>query len=380
MKAALYCGVFLLALSAEAQASAYSDFNAGIAAHNDGDAAGTIRAMSLALAAPDLPVHLKPAALFDRADAYARSGEIDLALSDLSACLALAPENYAALVRRADIYLSKRSFDLARRDYIEAARIRPELPLAYAGRGTVDITERKYDDALGVLADGLARSPWSLDFYVLRSEAYRLSGRYDQAIREDETAIGRDADFADAYFARGKARQDFGDVATALADFHKAHDLNMDDGDLLFTMGVAEWELGRFEDAAHSFRRVPAGTRLSDYALLWSFLAGAKRNAVGAVAQEAAATDLKRWPGPIVKLIAGTSTAPDVLASAKDGDADARSAQTCEADFYVGEWQLYQGNRDEARRLLGEAGRVCGIEMVELGAVKAELKRMRWTA
>jgi lipoprotein NlpI len=381
MKAALCFGVLVLAFPAGAEASAYSDFNAGIVAHNDADTAGTIRAMSLALAAPDLPAHLKPAALFDRAEAYGTSGQLDLALADLSACLALTPANYEALLRRGDIYLSRKSFDLARRDFAAAIRARPELPEAYAGKGTVALTDHKYDEALAAFADGLSHSWWTLDFHVLRSEAYRLSGRYDPAIKEDETAIAKDADFADAYFARGKARQDAGDLPSALADFKKALDLKLDDGELRLAMGIAEWELGRFEDAARSFKHVPADTRVSDYALLWSFLAGAKRNAVASeVTEKAAGADLKHWPGPIVRLIAGTTTAPDVFVSARQGDGDAQSAQTCEADFYVGEWQLYEGNRDEARRLLGEASRACSREMVELGAANAELKRLGWTA
>ncbi len=373
MKAAFCGAALLLALPAQAQASAFSDFNAGIAAHNDGDAEGTIRAMSAALAAPDLPAHLEPTALFDRADAYGRTGRIDLALADLDRCIALVPANYAALLRRGDIHLSKRMFDLARKDYDDAIRARPELPLAYAGRGTVDITDRKYDAALKTFADGLAHSPWSLDFHVLGSEALRLSGRYDQAIKEDDDAIARDGEFADAYYARGKVRQDQGDAAAALADFHKALELRMDDGDLRFSMGIAEWELGHNPEAADSFGRVPAGGRLSAYALLWRFLADAKSD----VAKAAATLDLKRWPGPIVNLLAGRATVPEVFASAKDGDAD---AQTCEADFYVGEWQLHAGNRDEARRLIAEAARACGIEMIELGAAKSELKRRGWTA
>jgi hypothetical protein len=86
--------------------------------------------------------------------------------------------------------------------------------------------------------------------------------------------------------------------------------------------------------------------------------------------------DLKTWPGPLLSLYAGTATADDVFAAAKQGDTDAQKDQSCEAYFFVAEWHLDRKENAAAGPLLELAGSSCRRELPESHAAHAELKRL----
>jgi lipoprotein NlpI len=376
MNRIILSGLIVAVLSTRAGASAFSDFNQGISAHDAGEPAGTVRYMSAALANTALPAHLRPAALLDRGQAYMVQKQYDLALADYSALLALTPGDYTALMERGTLHAMRKEFELARADFAEAIRVRPDMPRPYAEHGAAFMAEHRFDEALKDYSDGLAASWWSIEFYRLRSEAYRLSARYDAAIKEDEAALARDDKYAGAYIARGRVHEDMGELKAALSDYEKAADLESDNPELPFLEGMVEWKLARFDDAGRSFSHLPAH---SPYAFIWNYLAEARRrSAAGDLAEKAAKLDAAEWPAPVVKLIAGTATPDEVVAKAgEEKDALQRKAQICEADFYVGEWQLLHGDEARAKALLGEAARDCEIGGIERGAAVVELARLK---
>jgi len=376
MSRIILSGLIAAVLATPADGSAFSDFNQGISAHNLGEPADTIRYMSAALANAALPAHLRPAALLDRGQAYAIQKQYDLALADYNALLALTPGDYTASLERGALHVLRKEYELARADFAEAIRARPGMPRPYAEHGDAFMAERRFDEALKDYSDGLAASWWSIEFYRLRSEAYRLSGRYDAAIKEDEAALARNDKYSGAYIARGRAREDMGELKAALSDYEKAADLESDNPELPFLEGLVQWKLARFDDAARSFRRMPAS---APYVLIWNYLAEARRSpTAGDFVERAAKLDSAGWPAPVVKLIAGTATADEVVAKAGEGkDAAQRKAEVCEADFYVGEWQLLHGDEARAKAMLGDAARDCEIGGVERGAASVELGRLK---
>jgi tetratricopeptide (TPR) repeat protein len=374
MRLAFLCCVIAAVSTTQAGASAYSDFNQGVSAHNIDEPDEAIRYLTQALSAPDLPAHLRPAALMDRAHAYAWKKQYDLALADYDACVALIPGSYTVLIQRAELHAVRREFDLSRIDYSAAIKTRPELPRTYAEQGQTYVEQRRFDEAIKNYTDGLAASWYTLEFYPLRSEAYRMSARYDAAIKEDDIAISRDASFSDAFLARAHARQDSGNLTEALADYEKARNLDSEDPELPLLEGVVQWELGHFDDAARVFRR---GSEKSQYIFVWNYLADAKRRDLPrGLSDKLAKLDQDRWPAPVAKLIAGTAKPDDVFAAVREGDTFQRRTQACEANFYVGEWQLIQGDKTEAKRLLSQAAQACETGALELGAAKIELSRL----
>ena len=68
---------------------------------------------------------------------------------------------------------------------------------------------------------------------------------------------------------------------------------------------------------------------------------------------EAERRALAPWPGAIFALYHGRTTPEAVRAAAeRESDPVLRARRICDADFYLGEYQLEKGAADEARRLL----------------------------
>jgi lipoprotein NlpI len=114
------------------------------------------------------------------------------------------------------------------------------------------------------------------------------------------------------------------------------------------------------------------------YYALWLYLAQSHQGKDGkaALQRNASAIDLKSWPGAVVGFYLGKSTADQVASAARTGNAKAQHDQQCEADFYLGEQTLLTGDKDEGKRLLGEAADTCDHRFIEYMGAKAELERV----
>jgi lipoprotein NlpI len=76
------------------------------------------------------------------------------------------------------------------------------------------------------------------------------------------------------------------------------------------------------------------------------------------------------WPYAVVELFLGQRTAEATLAA--PGKPDER----CEAQFYIGEWQLLRADRPAAIESLRTAASTCPKDFVEFMDAQAELKRL----
>ncbi len=376
-RTALGCCLYA-ALAGAAAASGYSDFNAGVAARSDRNRDDTIRYLSRALAAPDLPAHLRPIALYDRAEAYLLNKQYDLAVADLTSCLALAPGDYSALIQRGGIYEEQKRFDLARADFTAAANRRPELLTGYAARAQVDIDEGKYEDAIRDYDEGLKASPGDLDLILLRGEAKRMAGHALEAIGDFGKVIERDSHSAAAYMLRARIYLESGDARAAVSDYEDALDLEPDDPGLRQVAGIAQWELGRYRDAARNFTRSAADPKRAAFSYLWLYLTDTKRDMLDRdFAERAAKLDLAEWPGPILRFFIGKASEDEVLAAAAQGDADTRPDRVCDANFFLGEWHLVKSETDRAGALLGEAAKTCRDELPSAHIARREMSRLK---
>jgi lipoprotein NlpI len=95
------------------------------------------------------------------------------------------------------------------------------------------------------------------------------------------------------------------------------------------------------------------------------------------VKPEAERRALAPWPGAIFALYLGKSTPEAVRAAAeRETDPALRAKRTCDADFYLGEYQLEKGAADEARRLFQSAADGCPASAREAAFARFELNRL----
>ncbi len=372
----LACVLAAAAISGAA-ASGFSDFNAGINARNDRNRDDVVRFMSRALAAPDLPQHLRATAFYDRAAAYVELKQPDLAIADYTSALALAPDDYNSLIERGALYGDKKQYDAARADFAAAIKRRPDLLAGYASHAEANLDEKKYDDALKDYNDGLVVSPADPDLIVLRGEALRMAGRYDEAIKDFTSVVESHSRYTAALILRARAYQQSGKTHAAVSDYEDAIDLEPDNLGLRETAGIAQWIDGSYRAAARNFARSAADPKLAAFSYLWLYLAAAKRRSSDDdFAQNAPKLDLAAWPGPIVKLFLGQAVPDEVFAAAKQGEPDAQKDHLCEADFFVAEWQLSKSDPASAKSLLSDAAAVCRDELPESFISRIELARL----
>lgn len=361
-----------------AMSSAYSQFNAGIAAETNENHADAVKLMTQALSAPDLPDHLRPTALQVRAEAYIGIKRYELAIDDFTAALALRPQNYDLLIERGSVYGEEKKFDLARGDFATAIRLRPELEQAYVSHAAANLAQEKYDDAIKDYTDAIQISPDDVDLVLLRAEANRLASRFDKAMTDYDAAIRNASRYSTAYSLRAFAHLESGDLRGAVSDYDEALDIDPNDPELQEAAGFAQWDYGDYRAAARQFAKSLVDPKRAPFSTLWLHLATIKRgNRDDDLATRAAKLDLKAWPGPLVSLYAGMASEDQVFDAAKQGDEDVQKDHLCEANFFVGEWHLERKEDAAARTFLQTSASSCPRGLPESYAARAEYGKLK---
>ena len=216
-------------------------------------------------------------AYINRADAYDRKGEHDLAITDYTKAIKIYSKDPKVYTKRGFIYVKKGKYNLAIADYSEAIRLDPKYVEAYRAREDVYLVKREYDLAFadydeiirlsrtsenteivndkrrrrldidwGAIADYTETIWWEirdLDKTIRRNPqdamAYNNRGdiyseklhNLDEAFKDYNEAIRLKPDYATAYKNRGELFQDIGVYDLAIADYSRAIKFASDETD-----------------------------------------------------------------------------------------------------------------------------------------------------
>jgi lipoprotein NlpI len=221
---------------------------------------------------------------------------------------------------------------------IEGGDLAPSyLPSAHLGRARALLHNKRCAIAFADLSDAITLRPDFVDAYSLRAEADKCLERDDAALA-DATAAIQLRPAAGYYFTRAR---------------------------LL-------WGKGNFEQAQADASLAVAGDPGNAYFLLWQAMTAQRAGAQdqGRFAQQAG--PLAGWPKPLLELFAGRGSPEDVWrAASRDPNLK------CEADFYVGEWQLARGDAGTAKKLFQTATAECPRDYIAFDAARRELNRVR---
>jgi lipoprotein NlpI len=135
---------------------------------------------------------------------------------------------------------------------------------------------------------------------------------------------------------------------------------------------VARYDAGDFKGASADLLR---SLEIDEdaYAMLFRFLAQSRAGeaAEAELTANAGRLKTKEWPFAVTELYLGTRTPAATLAAA------ATPEQKCEAQFYLGQWQIVKANRADAETALRAAMDTCPKSFIEYRAAVAELKRLK---
>jgi lipoprotein NlpI len=299
----------------------------------------------------------------------------DRALSDCKEAIRIDSAYAPAYLNRGNAYLNKADYEHAFADFNEAIRLDPKSAWAYSERGDVYRHNGDFGHALADFSEAIRLNPNYAIAYFFRGELYKHMGDFDHAMVDLNESIRFDPNYARAYLVRGSLSYSMGNSPDALPDFDKAIRLDPDDASAYFNRGVAYFLVGgRIADAQADFKKANQLNPQDPYAALWLDLTERRNDVPSHLAETAKQVDKNVWPAPVIRQFLGELNAAQTIAAAADEDPKKRLAQTCEANFYSGEFALLnKKTKPEALRLLKLAAGDCPLGFIESTAAIAEL-------
>jgi lipoprotein NlpI len=213
--------------------------------------------------------------------------------------------------------------------------------------------------------------------YLDRGRAYLRNGQCAPALSDIQAAKALNANEIEVTVSLATAQDCAGDFKSAEASYTAAIAIEPN-WQFFFARGRTRWAQDKFADAADDFAAVIRANPKYQYPVLWLAITQSRitKPDTDAFARAASSLDLDNWPGPLVKFYIGQARQLDVDAGVHS-DTQNVAARQCEADFYVGEWQLAHLNAAAARPLLQSAFEKCPANFVERGAAKIEIARLK---
>jgi lipoprotein NlpI len=320
----------------------------------------------------------RASALSSRCGWWWAKKDSDHALTDCNEAIRGDRNLAAAYLNRGNVYLSKSDFDHAFADFNEAIRLDPKNAWAYAERGNLYKNKGDFEHALADLNESIKLDPGYALAFFSRGDLYRTRGNLARAMADMNDTLRLDPNYALAYFTRGRLSYMLGNGPAALDDFGRAIKLNADDATVYFNRGVAYYTIGgRNPDAIADFTKAIELNPKDAYAAIWRELAERRNNAPSHLAEAVKQLDMTAWPAPVIRLFLGELNTEQTFGAAFDTDPQVKTAQTCEANFYSGEFVLLKKNKKEAERLLKLAADECPPSFIESTAAIAGLIRLK---
>ena len=176
----------------------------------------------------------RAAALYGRAAAYRRAGELDESIDDLDALTELLPSAPEVLILRGVNYYDKGQYDRAIKDFDHALEMNPKSGEAYMERGM----------------------------------AYRMKDQYPQALSDYDRALKLLPDNPTVLNNRAWAYYALRKNDEALADIERVHAIPFENAGTQDTHAHILAALGRQDEAMKAFRRtmdLGGAARIKDY-------------------------------------------------------------------------------------------------------------------
>jgi len=226
-------------------------------------------------------------------------------------------------------------------------------------RGAAYLNAGMYDRGIEDFDSALRLEPNGTMTLVLRGNAYLLKGQYDNAMGNFDKALN---------------------TISALdgAPNFKAHSTDKAKATVLFVRGMTKFysisPLASIDDFATAVKL----DSTDSFKVIWLHLARIRsgQDDNQELEHNSSMVLADKWPAPIINLYRGKATLEEVLAKAKIGNDYMKADQACDANFYVAEFYLQRGMKDEARYLFQAAAKTCHKGNVELGFAGNELKTM----
>ena len=240
-----------------------------------------------------------------RGVAYYNKGDYDRAIQDADQAILLNPNEMSFYDTRGEAYKKKSDYDHAIQDFNEAIHLNPNHERAYYDRGEAYLDKDDYDRAIQDFSEAIHLNSNDARAFNNCGVAYHKKGDYSRAIQDYNQAISLNSNYTIAYSSRGLAYSAQSNLPAATADF------------------------------MHTISAEPS-SNAAVYAVLMLHIIMKRQGHDDAqqLAQVAAAADMSKWPGPVLKLDMKQMTADAVMMAAANPGFDRQKWRVCEANYF----------------------------------------------
>jgi lipoprotein NlpI len=284
-------------------------------------------------------------ALYQRGTGHAAKGEYQDAVRDYTQALKFAPNSSDALYNRGGAYSKLGRWDDALADFDALLEIVPNDPNTYYARAWVHAQRGEDKAAIADLDRVLEIVPSDQEALLDRGGMNIRAGRYDDAVRDFGALLKLDSKAAAAAYNRGRAYYAKEDFENAAEDFALTLKLRADNPYAALRLFLAQSHLGKGDEAV-----LKKGIDKLDPTI---------------------------WPRPLLELFTGTGKDPELIAGINELPPKLRSDVLCEAQYYLGERALLNGDEKAARDYFTAAAATGASNIIEHIDAKAALARMK---
>ena len=203
----------------------------------------------------------------------------------------------------------------------------------------------------------------------------------EQALRDFNAALALDPDDAESYNSRGVVYHKEKEYDLARADFDLSIRLAPDRAYPYYSRAHLHYYQGRFAEAQDDLESGLSLAAPADepYGMVWLFATMVQQgdeNAGTVLRDYLARQESRTWPMPLLQLFTGELSPEEVLAAATAPEASKDREQKCEANFYLGLWHQFRGERELARDAFQQAVNSNVKKFIEYQFGRVELERL----
>jgi lipoprotein NlpI len=290
--------------------------------------------------------------LYQRGRANVVLQKSDEAIADFAAAAKALPDQLSFRLELADAYARVGKSDEAIKTFEAAIKSFPDVPVVYNNRGMFLQRQGKPAEAIADFTQALELNPKF--YFALTNRGFSLLKSGDAAAAENDltATLKLNSNQPRAYGLRASARLSLGRIEEGIADHEKSVELDPKNPIAWADLGYARFFAGRYADSVKAFDKAIELDEGRRYLNPWRYLAMAKAGDGEAAKEKFAkliqADASKRdWIDHLLVFLSGQIDG-DTLIKSVNTQPSVKTAQLCEAHFFIAEMQEMTGETDAA--------------------------------
>lgn len=293
------------------------------------------------LARPKLQQDEKSNLLYQRAIAYVYLQAFEKAAKDYESAIQIDRKHLGAHIGLADAYIQAAKKEKAVEAYGKAIEVFPNNPLVYNNRGMYLQELNKVDDAIIDFTRALELEPQYFYAYTNRGYALMQSGDALAAEADFSSSLEVNSNQPSVYSLRSTSRLMQGKIRDALSDQAQAVRLTPQDSGAHADLGFLYFFSGDYAAAELSFKKASTLGAEMKHLDPWRYLAieltgktvRAREEFLPSIKDDSESRD---WIDHLMAYLLGRMTEKQLLGAVSSEPAETRSAQLCEAHYFIG--------------------------------------------